>query len=167
MDCKLMVLDVQGLVRKRYRKVVTTEFWEDREAYLKHLDIVKVGPDELGAVSVENNPKSVCKELSNLGPNVVALTFGEEGSLVYDRKNDLFYKLPAFKTRVVDPTGAGDVYGMSLAIRYYETGDALEAAIFATAAASLSVETFGPNSIAGRKTVEKRAKVLEKTPFKP
>ena len=64
--------------------------------------------------------------------------------------------LPAFATRAVDPTGAGDGFAAALAIRLAETGDLLEACTFANAMGSLMVERRGPQDAPSREDVERR-----------
>ncbi len=64
--------------------------------------------------------------------------------------------IPAFESEEVDATGAGDVFGAAFLLRYYETKDAVESAIFASCAASFVVEKEGVEGIPCREEVEKR-----------
>ncbi len=84
-------------------------------------------------------------------PHVI-LTRGKRGATVWssDRRIDL----PAVKAPEVDPTGAGDIYATSFAVRYRETGDVAEAAGFAAAAAAISVGGVGLANVANRATIE-------------
>lgn len=156
--CKVLGLDIQGLVRKESDKTFVARFWEEREQFLPYIDFLKVGRNEIPFVSKRTDFKKVCEELYSLGTKVVALTFREEGSLVYDGK---FFEIPIFNTKTVDKTGSGDVYGVSFATRFFETNDALDASLFATAAASFVVEGSGPESIRSRKQVEERYRILK------
>lgn len=158
--CDIMALDVQGLVRDLRGDQVIGKFLKDRQWILPFIDFLKVGRDEVCSVSMLKSHKEICEELNSLGAKTIALTFGEEGSLVFDGN---FYKIPAFKTKIVDKTGAGDVYDASFSIRYFETKDAFDSAVFATAAASFVVEDFGTKCIAKREDVEKRYQILKET----
>ena len=162
-DCELLVLDVQGLVRKAdmETKEVSIEFWDNRDDYLRDVDILKVGMDEVEAVSKMDTKRDICKDLYNLGADIVALTYGINGSMVYDGEGDNFHKIPAFRTGAIDETGAGDVYTTALGLRYFETKNLLESALFASAAASFVVEDYGPESIAPREKVEERYEILK------
>jgi len=62
--------------------------------------------------------------------------------------------LPARPAREVDPTGAGDVFAAAFLIRLQEAGDPVEAARFANAVASFSVEAPGVAGIPDRRQVE-------------
>ena len=61
-----------------------------------------------------------------------------------------------FRSREVDPTGAGDVFAAAYLIRYGETSDPVESARFAACAAAFSVEAEGTEGIPSRTQVEAR-----------
>ena len=62
--------------------------------------------------------------------------------------------VPVTRVTPVDATGAGDVFAAAFLIRLTETGDAGQAATFANAVASFSVEGPGVSGIPERATVE-------------
>ncbi len=157
--CDVLSLDVQGFVRSQKSGRVVGKFFDEREEILPHVDFLKVGSNEIGSVSRLKDFESVCEELHSLGAKTVALTFGADGSLVYDGE---LHRVAAFRTNVVDETGAGDVYGTAFATRYFDTNDVVDSAVFASAAASFVVEDIGPRSIAEREDVLKRYATLKK-----
>jgi len=157
-NCRYLSLDVQGLVREQEDKKIQGRFWIEREDWLKYIDFLKVGKNEVGLISRLKTYKKICKELKTFGVKTIALTFGREGSIIYDNQT---YKIQAFKTNTIDETGAGDVFGSSFAIRHYETGNMIEAALFATASASFVVENFGTTGIADKKRIEQRYNKLK------
>ena len=76
-----------------------------------------------------------------MGPALLVIKRGEHGVLV---TRDRFFAAPAMPLeRVVDPTGAGDVFAAAYLVGYRETGEPLEAARFASCAASICVEAGG------------------------
>ncbi len=84
----------------------------------------------------------------------VAVTNGpEETYLCY---NAGCFPVPAFKANVVDPTGAGDVFAAALFVRYIETGDLMQSATFAHAAAACNIEGRGLAGVPYRQEVEER-----------
>lgn len=85
---------------------------------------------------------------------IVALTRGWEGSLLYTR--DSIQSIPTLPREEVDPTGAGDVFAAAFLMRYHETKDSLEAAVFASCAASCVVEGLGTTGLGDRAEIEKR-----------
>ena len=64
--------------------------------------------------------------------------------------------VPAFPSQELDPTGAGDVFAAAFLTRYVETDDPWLAALFASAAASWSVEQEGLGGIPTRQQIEER-----------
>lgn len=60
------------------------------------------------AVFSNDDFMSNCRKIQEQGPDIVVFTFGERGCLgVY---GDKFFNIPAFDVKVMDTTGAGDVY---------------------------------------------------------
>jgi sugar/nucleoside kinase (ribokinase family) len=91
---------------------------------------------------------------------IVALTRGWEGMDLMTR--DAVHSVPTLPRPEVDPTGAGDVFAAAFLVRYQETGDPLEAAAFASCAASCVVEGVGTTSLGDRGEVEKRMRLRER-----
>ena len=158
-NSKILSLDTQGFVRTLKNKEVVHKFWDERSKFLKHVDLIKIGVDELNWISRKNSYEGICKELIDLGTKVVELTLGEKGSIIFDEK---IYRIPAYKTNLVDKTGSGDVFATAFAIKYFETKNELESGLFASAAASFVVEDFGTKNIANRKLVDERFEELKK-----
>ncbi|MBS3055558.1 MAG: hypothetical protein J4452_03660 [Candidatus Aenigmarchaeota archaeon] len=157
--CKLLSLDVQGLVREEKNGIVGGKFLENREEWFKNLDILKVGEDEIKYISKEQDSEKICKDLKSFGPKIVVLTFGKRGSVVLGKE---FLNIPALAVKEIDPAGAGDSYATAFAIKYFETNDEREAGFFGAATASFVVEDFGARNIQPREKVEERFKLLMK-----
>lgn len=85
---------------------------------------------------------------------ILVVTMGREGARIHFEGS--WHHVPAFPTREVDPTGAGDVFAAAYMIRYRETGDPLESARFASCAASFCVESEDVAGIPIRAQVEAR-----------
>lgn len=85
---------------------------------------------------------------------ILFFTLGYRGSrLWWDGR---WQNVPAFPAREVDPTGAGDVFAAAFLARYLETDDVAQAALFAAAAAAVSVEAVGTAGVPSRAEVEER-----------
>ncbi len=87
---------------------------------------------------------------------LVVLTDGSHGATVFE--GDRATRVPAFPVVEVDANGAGDVFSAAFLIRYYEQGDAVEAARFAAVVASFHVEHLGTEGIPTREQAEARLK---------
>jgi ribokinase len=100
-------------------------------------------PSEIEARMLHGSGDMVraARDLLALGPAIVAVKLGAEGSLVAVGGNE--FHVPALAVDVVDVTGAGDAYCGGFAAGLCCGASALQAARIATAAAAISVQQFG------------------------
>ncbi|CDO04724.1 Ribokinase [Oceanobacillus picturae] len=104
-----------------------------------------------------------CKELFGMEaedavaqfPNKLIVTEGEKGALYHDGTS--LMRIPGFRVKAVDTTGAGDTFNGALASAIAEGLALKEAVSFANAAASLSVQHHG-----AQKGMPLREAVLER-----
>lgn len=80
------------------------------------------------------------RKFKSEGVGNVIITLGAKGSIVYDNAAEL---IPARRVEAVDTTAAGDTFCGALSVALSEGKSLQEAAIFATAASSLSVQKQG------------------------
>ncbi len=85
---------------------------------------------------------------------VGCVTRGAAGATLF--VNGEPFPVSGYPTSVVDPTGAGDVFAVAFLIYYQRTGDAWEAAGFASAAGSLAVEREGIMGVPNREQLDDR-----------
>ena len=90
--------------------------------------------------------------------NIVILTRGAEGSILYWRGKEFYFS--AFKTEEKDPTGAGDVFTAAFLVKYYQTDDPIESSRFANCVASFAVEEKGTAGICDFDRLIKRASLM-------
>lgn len=83
---------------------------------------------------------------------LAVLTAGGAGALLY--VNGERFDVRPHPARVVDVTGAGDVYAATFLLRYHVDGDPWEAAAAAACAASLSLEAEGWAAVPDRGALE-------------
>ncbi len=86
------------------------------------------------------------------------ITMGKNGSALVTKEGRV--QIPAYKTEVISPFGAGDVYTGAFIASMAKGGDALKSARLASAAASFAVEERSTTPKLDWKGVEKRAKRL-------
>jgi ribokinase len=116
---------------------------------LSLVDIAVVNEIELaqatGVALTERSARSkivaACRLLLKRGPGTVIATLGAKGAVVVSREE--VTALGAFSVRAVDTTGAGDCFVGALAARLAAGADLIEAARYATAAASCSIMKLG------------------------
>lgn len=153
-----LALDAQGFIKyKNPNNEISNVPWLEKENYLKYVDVLKMNAKELYFLTGKTTLNSA-SELLKLGPKVVTLTLAEQGAYIFYEKK--FMKVPVYETKMVEKTGAGDVFATAFALRFKEKNDILDSAYFASSAASFTVEKKGIAGITNAKKVEKRYKTL-------
>jgi len=89
-----------------------TEARDRVESIARHVDVVKLSDEDASWLYPGVEVGDVISSLLALGPELVALTRGAEGSVIATRRHRL--QVPAPRVRVVDTIGAGDAYMSAL-----------------------------------------------------
>lgn len=105
----------------------------------------------------EITPKKLLKGLVDLGPKMVVITDGVEGSYGYDGAR--YYQLPVFPATLLEMTGAGDAYATGLVGGLFYGHDLPEAMCWGAANGASVVEHIGPQD--GLLTYDKMQKRLK------
>ena len=74
-------------------------------------------------------------------PRFVVLKLGSKGCSVWD--GNTLKILPAFKSKVVDTTAAGDCFTAAMALEYIKSGDIIKACEMGNKAGSIAVSRLG------------------------
>ena len=120
---------------------------EKRLDFLKEIipyfEIIKGGREDCQCLFGTDalNEKEIAGKFIDWGAKVSVITIGEEGALVVS--GDKSYQFPIFPAKVVDCTGAGDVFHAGFLTEYLNSGDLQKSARFALATASLIIERTG------------------------
>jgi hypothetical protein len=123
--------------------------WDEAERVLPRADAVILSEDDLVTAEVLPGWAKIAK--------LLVVTRGANGADVYKQGEAEPYHSPAFKpAKVVDPTGAGDVFAASYLWHLKETGDWQRAADWANCVASFVVEKAGSQSVPKLEDIEKR-----------
>jgi sugar/nucleoside kinase (ribokinase family) len=129
---------------------------------LTQLDVLKLSADEAQVVL---GKKLSTRKLASLGPKVILITKGGLGTTMWTKEQGMF-RIPAFKTRVRDPTGAGDALVGGMLVTWVRTGDLLWSVAVGSAVASFVVERVMPMDFGTIRQVQKRAYVILDGAFK-
>ncbi len=79
---------------------------------LSYCDIFILNDDEARILVGSGSLEDISKRINNLGPKIVVITRGKNGSFVYDSK--YFYEASiSKKTKPIETTGAGDAFASS------------------------------------------------------
>lgn len=108
---------------------------------------------------------TIAKKFGDLGAQILVIKCGKAGSKVYDFYKNILINVPAYPSRVVDATGAGDSYCAGFLAGYINTKDLIEAALWGTISASIIVEgvdaRFGLNF--SEKEINYRLSIIRKS----
>ncbi|MBI3978242.1 MAG: ribokinase [Chloroflexi bacterium] len=141
----IVVATVQGWLRRRGEGgLLQPAPWPIPDPVLRRADAVVLSDEDLGQ-QTERLAESV------RAARALVLTQGAAGATLFAAGQTI--PIPAFPAKALDPTGAGDVFAGALLVRLGEGADLPAAARFASAAASCSVEGFGPEALPTRRQV--------------
>ena len=110
-------------------------------AVLNEIELAQATRTKLQAASAMRDIVGACRKLHAKGARAVVATLGARGAVVVTAEDVV--TVPALKAKVVDTTGAGDCFVGALAARMMAGASPVEAARYASAAASCSVERLG------------------------
>jgi len=156
----MVFLDPQGLVRRLGNEGEVEHYCETQQ-FKKLVEVVDfIKPNKLEAQVVTGLQDSVesAKKLVEWGAETAIVTLGGSGSLICDQRTS--FHVPAFKTRAVDPTGAGEFYAGAFLAELSRTGDVRSSCLYASAAASIMIETPRPDIPLTEGEVRRRARSI-------
>ena len=160
---KHVALDPQGLMRSAEIPGQVTLQRTLSPLMLEGLWMLRISREEARVLTGIDDPVKMCRRLGFMGADVIVVTSGSWGLIV--NTDGKMFKVPAYKVRGGDPTGAGDVMGGAMMAEYIKTGDLEWSAAIGAAAASLSVEGKGPEYLLSENALEivwERAEYLVK-----
>lgn len=155
----LLSIDPQGLVREIDEEGNVTFGSLVDKRILELVDVYKSSLNEIKAVTGLSRLSSVIRAVHNYGVKTVIVTLGMKGAVL--SVEETLYNIPAYKSeKIVDPTGAGDVFMGGFLAEYIHGENSLWCACVGSAAASLVVEAVGPTFIGDKAEIYMRARVL-------
>ncbi len=118
---------------------------------LKDTDIFLPSITEAEFITGEKGEKAF-ETILDLGPSIVAITHGAEGSTVLTKDEEFF--APSYKVDVVDTTGAGDAFAAGLITGLLTNMPLEKIPYFANAVSAVKITRKGAMNIPTRKEVE-------------
>jgi hypothetical protein len=121
-------------------------FWKDLRVVLQGVTIFHPSEEELRNLfwGETHDLWAMAEKLCEYGCEIVVVKRGVQGQMIYDSKSKRRWELPAYPSRMADPTGAGDAFCGGYLAGFVKTNDPLEAAFYGSVSASLKVEGTGP-----------------------
>ena len=140
-------IEVAQLIHARGGKVVvdmevnTLKDIDAAKAMLRHTDIVFSSADGLRVLTKSSNADDGVDEILSMGPEIVVLTMGSEGAVVFTPKarcSTAVYDVP-----VKDSTGAGDCFHAAFLYGILSDWNFQQCLEFASAASAILVQKIG------------------------
>jgi sugar/nucleoside kinase (ribokinase family) len=136
----LVAADMQGFVRVLRGEELKYEPWDDMQATLAHVDIVKSDAVEAEFLTGESDIRKAAQFYADMGPREIVLTH-RDGVLIYAEGK--FTDVGFFPARLDGRSGRGDTcIGTYVAMRLSKPPR--EAGLWAAAVTSLKMENLGP-----------------------
>jgi sugar/nucleoside kinase (ribokinase family) len=155
----VLSIDPQGLVRRFDENGNVTLGPPPDMRVLELVDIFKSSLNEIEAVTGQSDLGSAIKSVHEYGAKIVIVTLGANGAAVSVEGS--IHNVPACKPdKVVDPTGAGDVFVGAFLAEYARGRDCSWCSYVGSAEASLVVEGIGPAFLGDRNEIYRRASAL-------
>jgi sugar/nucleoside kinase (ribokinase family) len=158
-SAEILSLDSQGLIRSFDNEGNVTHSSTIDKRILELANIYKSSGVEIQAATGIANLDQAIKSVHDYGAKMVIVTLGEKGSVI--SVEDMIYNVPSCKPeRIVDPTGAGDVFMGAFLSEYVHDENILRCGCVGSASASMVIEGVGLTSLGDKETVYKRAREL-------
>lgn len=121
------------------------KFLKDLRIVLNGLTAFLPSEEEMKALfwGQTNDLWEMAEALGEYGCEIIVIKLGSQGQLVYDAVGKHRWELPAYSSRMADPTGAGDAFCGGFLAGYRQNYDPFEAALYGNVSASLKVEGSG------------------------
>lgn len=132
-DDTLTLATPQGWLRKWDEKGKVS-YKEIDWSHLSEVDFVIISDEDVP--DLENQINDIIGAV-----NTLIVTKGAGGSVVYSNKVEANF--PAYPSKIIDPTGAGDTFATGFIMRYAESKELVESMIFANCLASICIEHKG------------------------
>jgi sugar/nucleoside kinase (ribokinase family) len=140
---RFLSLDLQGLLRATGQRGLVRLVRRRIDPFLSKCNLVKATEEEIHAMAPGKTLIFTAKRFLHKGAQYVIVTRGRSGSLLV-RKEGGALEIPSFPaSRVVDMTGAGDIFIGSWLATFLSVGDASWAGAVGAAFASLSIQGVG------------------------
>lgn len=115
---------------------------EELKKIISKTNILLINESELHLLTKEQNVDKSIKEVLSMGPEKVIVKFGSKGAKCFSENENIAVGVYPVK-KVIDPTGAGDVFGGGFISGLADGLSIKEAMLRGSALASFCIEDFG------------------------
>ena len=129
---------------------------------IKRTDILLINESELSLLTKNENIQESSKQILSMGPQKIVVKLGSKGARCISKNEDISVGVYPVKD-VVDPTGAGDVFGGGFVSGLIDKLSTSESMLRGSALASFCIEEFGVSKLINinKNDVEKRMESIK------
>jgi 2-dehydro-3-deoxygluconokinase len=165
-NCACLSIDPQGMTRRFDPDGNVACCTQMDRRILPLVDVYKSSLDEICVLTGQSELGRALEAVHGMGPKIVLATMGAQGSVL--SVGGAVFTVPSCQpARVVDPTGAGDVFIGAFLVEYSRKKDPLWCACVGSAAASLVVEDVGTSCFGSKEEIYRRACAVYEKEIKP
>ena len=126
-------------------RYMSPRFWRELRLVLQGLTAFHPSEEELRALfwGETNDVWEMASQIAVYGPKFIIIKRGALGQYLYDAVTKKKYEIPAYASRVADPTGVGDSFCGGFLAGFEKTQDPLQAVFYGNVSASLKIEGSG------------------------
>lgn len=126
-------------------RYMNPRFWRELRLVLQGMTAFHPSEEEMRALfwGETNDLWEMANQIAIYGPKFIVIKRGGLGQYLYDSTNKKRYEIPAYPSRVADPTGVGDAFCGGFLAGFAKTQDALQAVLYGSVSASLKIEGSG------------------------
>ena len=130
---------------------------QELKKIIKRTDILLINESELSLFTKNENILESSKQVLSMGPQKIVVKLGSKGARCISKNEDISVGVYPVKD-VVDPTGAGDVFGGGFVSGLIDKLSTSESILRGSALASFCIEEFGVSKLINinKNDVEKR-----------
>lgn len=121
-------------------------FWDDLPLLLNGITAFQTSEEKLHAIFRGRSTDlwEMAEEIARFGCEIIVIKRKARGQMIYNHASHERWSIPAYPSRVIDPTGAGDAFGGGFLAGFRKTYDPVEAALFGNISASMVIEGSAP-----------------------
>lgn len=135
---------------------------QELKKIIKRTDILLINESELSLLTKNENIQESSKQILSMGPQKIVVKLGSKGARCISKNEDISVGVYPVKD-VVDPTGAGDVFGGGFVSGLIDNLSTSESMLRGSALASFCIEEFGVSKLINinKNDVEKRMESIK------
>ena len=135
---------------------------QELEKIIQKTNILLINESELSLITKNENILDSSKQILSMGPQKVVVKLGSKGARCISKNEDISVGVYPIKD-VVDPTGAGDVFGGGFVSGLIDKLSTSDSMLRGSALASFCIEEFGVNKLINidKSDVEKRIESIK------